>query len=237
MGVRLAALLVIWSAATSSATACPLPPEASPELARLSPDRRLEFLHRKLLLASQEATTWSTVWIGANALFIAGQGAVIPFYAENSRPVLVVGIAATVIAAIPLVVLPLQVVHDGPAYDERVRKARPADQCALIAEGEKLLLRDSWAEVGVSNLTSHLINAFYNLGVGLLMGFAFHQWPSAVGAMASGFTIGEIAQFSSPRGLAVDVQDYFSGRLVTNAPPAVQLRPAAGAGVGFSVAF
>ena len=162
----------------------------------------------------------------------------IPFYAKESRPVLVVGVAATVIAAVPLVVLPLDVEHDGPAFDHHVHAAPPADQCALIAEGERLLQRDAREAAASSNLTAHLVNFFYNLGVGLLMGFAFHQWPSAIGAMASGFTIGEAAQFSAPKALTLDVRDYLSGRLpLPNAPPPVQFMPASAIGPGFSLSF
>ena len=61
MIVRLAALLLLMSVATTSFAACPLPKDASPELALLSPDVRLEFLRRRLVAASQEAATWSTV--------------------------------------------------------------------------------------------------------------------------------------------------------------------------------
>jgi hypothetical protein len=230
----LLALLLIGFVSTP-VRACPVPAGGSAALEAVDPAARLAFLRTSLNHEARRAATWSTLWVGANAVLIAGTGGLIPFYPKENRVDLIVGIGATTIAALPLVLLPPSIEIDGPAFDKHV--ARGHDLCLLIAEGEHLVAKDAREAAGVYTWFPQVANVVYNLGVGLILGLAFHRWVPAIGAFFSGVTIGELVMLTEPKELSWDFERYMDARLHEQAPGlAWEFLPAPN-GLSFHVTF
>src|SRR5205085_52841 len=81
----------------------------------------------------------------------------------------------------------------------RLRHAPPGtDVCALLADAEGLLVRDvKSAAFGKSALT-HAGNFLFNIGVGLVLGVAFHHWTQAAIQSLAGIAVGEVMIISQP---------------------------------------
>ena len=68
-----------------------------------------------------------------------------------------------------------------------------------------------------------LINAAYNVTVGLVLGLAFHRWQTGGTAMLSGFTIGELVMYSQPRALPDQWRNYLAGQIILPPSPPVNV--------------
>jgi len=189
----------------------PLPAGADPSLGEVSPAQRLGFLRQQLGDEARRTSVWTIAWIAANGVLLAGTAGMIPFYAKESRVDLYVGLGATTIAALPLVLLPPGIERDGAEF-ARLAGQAPPDSCALIASGEELLARYGAEQSGYMQWSQHLMNAAYNIAVGLVLGLAFNRWQTGGTAMLSGFTIGEVVMFTQPRTLPGEWTDYLAGR-------------------------
>lgn len=208
------ALLLTGGLAGAPARAdCPLPPGASPELARVDADARLAFVRASLARDARDSTLYTTLWVSANGLLLAGTGGIAPFYPESQHASILVGIGATAIAALPLVLLAPSIERDGPAFDRFLRADASADLCDVLRVGEHLLAKDAIEETGVGAWLPQTINVLYNLGVALLLTFAFKQWETGVGAFFSGTAIGEAVMLTQPKELPNDLTRYMSGDL------------------------
>jgi hypothetical protein len=223
---------------TGVARACPLPPGASASLAEVSPEARLEYLRESLLSEGQRVHTWSTLWIGGTIILIAGAAGVMPFYSPGSRVGLYVGIGATVLGALPLQLIPPSVQRDGPLFQEHIDAFPPSgDICRLIAEGERFMIRDARQEGLILGPINTLINAAYNIGVLLVLGFGFHQWASGGAAMLSGFAFGEVVMYTQPRALPSWLDEYLAGHPKLSQPAATWRIVPQAAGLALNVAF
>lgn len=196
-----------------AAALCPVPPGGNPALAEMEPTLRLQFLRTSLNREASRAVVWSSLWVAGNAVLIAGTAGLLPFYPEENRVDLFVGIGATAVAALPLVLLPPSIERDGPAFERRVSQGEAIDVCTLIAEGEHLLARDARESAAVYTWFPQIANVVYNVGVGLILGLAFHRWTQGIGAMFSGTAIGELVMLTEPKELTWDLARYMNGRL------------------------
>jgi hypothetical protein len=224
--------------AGTPAGACPVPSGGTADLAAAPPEARLAFLRETLSRESRHVYIWSSAWIGANGLLIAGTAGLIPFYPRSSRVDLVIGTGATTIAALPFVILPPSVQRDGPRFEENLAALKPGtDLCAIISEGERMLIRDAGEEKAILGPLATIINLIYNVGVALVFGLGFNRWLSGGSAMISGFAIGEFVMFTQPKALPLDLDRYLEGH-ITNpaAKPGVSLMPAP-AGLGLTLTF
>jgi hypothetical protein len=203
-------LLVSFSGSVAFAE-CPLPPGASPELARYDADTRLAFIRGSLLRDAQDSTLYTTLWVAGNGLLLAGTGGLTPFYPASQHVSLYVGIGATAIAALPLVLLAPSIERDGPAFERYWIANSSADICDLIRTGEHLLAKDAIEETGVGGWLPQTINVVYNLGVALILAFVFKQWQTGVGAFFSGTAIGEAVMLTQPKELPNDLKRYMNG--------------------------
>ncbi len=218
--------------------ACPLPAGASAALADVTPAARLAFLRESLAREGRRVHTWSTLWVGANILLMAGAAGALPFYSAANRAQLYVGIGATVVGSLPLVLVPPAVQRDGPYFESRILTAAPdVDICALISEGERLLVSDAGQENAILGPVSTVINAVYNIGVALVLGLGFHQWASGAQTLLTGFTIGQVVMYTQPRALPTRLDDYLAGHPnLTDRGLSLHLGPQEG-GLGLNLTF
>lgn len=231
MNLRVWALSALVMCSTAAfAQECPLPPEATPALAASDTATRLNFLRLSLNQDARLATRWRWGWV-------LGFGFVGAFNLGNSfsgGPALetqsadYVGLVTSGISIIPLVVKPLKVTHDGPAFDSRVAAAGPSDTCELVAQGEKLLELDAENEHGGVSWVIQTANVVVNLVAGAVIGFGYHSWSSAGITAGVGLVLGEAMIQTQPTGLIRDLNAYNHGEL----GPGSEAKPTA---IGFSI--
>lgn len=228
MPIRIGALLALLLVSTAAtAQECPLPADANPKLAEVDAASRLTFIRDSLNHDAKNANLWRWSWVTIYAVGAVGQLSLSPLWPEESRVDLYVGAAASAIAMLPLLVLPLSVGADGPAFDAKVAEAKPADTCALIALGEGLMVRDAANEAAGVSWVMQVVNVAYNLATASILAFGFKRYLPAVISGVGGLIIGEAMIFTQPTHLNESVKQYKWGTFKEN-KPTLHFGPAAG---------
>ena len=222
-----AAAALFLSGAVAMADPCAVPTGADPKLADVDSALRLEYLRAALVQDGQDARTWKWQWVSAYGVLAAGQLLSAPFASTlDQRPGLYVGGAAALVGAVPLLAMPLHVGKDGPVFDSKVKAATPADACALIKEGEELMLHDAHNEAIGGSWIMHVVNVVYNGAVAVILGLGFHNWTSGIISGGVGALVGEAMVFSQPTHLNDAWHTYKSG-VISSDTPAPDAKPEA----------
>jgi hypothetical protein len=197
--------------------------KGTPVLARIDAEVRLRFIRERLRVEARRARIWSWSWAGIYTGLTAGQLIPVPFVSRGQRPDLYVGAGASFIGLIPLVVMPLSVMHDQKWLERRLASAPPGThECVLLAEAETLLLRDAKNEAFGRSEVVHLGNVVVNMIVFSIIGAGFGHWASAALSMATGVVVGEAMIFTQPVGAVDDLRRYRAGDFGPAAAPATQ---------------
>lgn len=235
--MRLLLLAVPLLTHATALAQCPVPGTASSSLQRHSAAERLGYLTRALEADAAASRTWGLAWGAVYGVGTLGQLAAIPLLGPEDQEDFVVGAASTAVG-VGFVILGMpEVVEDAPALAARV--AGGGDDCALVAEAERLLVKDAANELSGVAWHVHALNIAFNLGVGLIIGAGFGHWLSALINFVVGAAIGEGTIFTQPTALDGAWRRYLSGDLGLGAEvTAVQLGlvPVAG-GLGVAVRF
>ena len=123
----------------------------------------------------------------------------------------------------------------GHGRPERPRAAA-AGACSLVAEAERLLLRDAASEEFGRGPLVHVGNFALNLGLGLLIALGFGHGVVAAISTIVGIVVGEIQVATQPTGAVALLQRYRAGDLTrpSSLPPALTIS-ASRAGERFAV--
>ncbi len=188
---------------------------SSSALAGLDAERRLEFLERRLRHDARRARSWAWSWaciysglVSYNALRLG--------LATNRHDVIddSVGTAASSVGLIVLAVLPLKVMRDQRHFERMLGAASPhSDRCALLAEAERLLLRDAGSESFGKSPLIHVGNFAFNMGIGLLLGLGFGHWTQAAIVSFTGIAVGELQSITQPTDAVETLARYRAGDL------------------------
>ena len=238
MTSRIGALLALFLVSSAAmAQECPLPADANPKLGEISASARLSFLRESLNHDAQNANFWRWSWVTIYAVGTAGQLALSPLWSPESLPDLYVGAGASALAMLPLLVFPLHIGADGPAFDARVAAAAPADTCRLIADGEILMAQDAANEAAGVGWIMQVVNVTYNLVVASILGFGFKRYVPAVITGVGGLIIGEAMIFTQPTHLNDALKQYKWGSFAQPSKPTLHFGPAAGSYLALSGTF
>jgi hypothetical protein len=228
-------LALLLCAAPSRATECAPMFGATPSLATVDAEVRLQFLQRELRHAARRARIWAWGWGGFYSAVTVVSLAVTPAVSSDDRVDYYVSAGAAFIGVAALTVMPLKVMSDQRWLDRRIARAGPTtDRCALVADAERLLLRDAASEeLGIGPLT-HAGTFAVNVGVGLLLGLAFDHWQQAGIQMLSGIAVGEFMIMTQPTGSVDALMRYRRGALGPSRPgpalPSIGIAPLVGEG-------
>ena len=231
--MRLLPILALFALApTTAAAQCAAPPQASPQLGARPAAERLRFLSRALDTDAANTRIWRLGWGAAYAVGTLGQLAAIPLLGPEDQKDFVVGVASTAVGVAFTLLGTPEVMDDAPAFATRV--AAGGDECELLAEAERLIVKDAANEISGVAWYIHAANIAFNLGLGLVIGLGFGHWVSALINFLVGAAIGEGTFFTQPTALDAAWKGYLSG---TFAPPALSGVRVSPLGLGFAVQF
>jgi hypothetical protein len=198
--------------AAALAQSCPVPPEAAPALAARADAERLDFLRGRLEAEASRVTVWRGAWGATYALGTLGQLAAAGAVATEDRPDWLWGAASTAVGVAFTIIGTPEVMDDGPDFARR-SAAPGSDPCALIAEGERLLLKDAGNETAGVQWYWHVANVVFNAGMSLIVGLGYGHWVSALVNFLVGAGLGEGTLFTQPTALEAAWQGYLAGGL------------------------
>jgi hypothetical protein len=198
---------------------CPVMQGASPQLAQVEAQARLDFIRQRLDRSATNLSIWKWTWFGVFAGITIGQGVATKTDSGLYTVKWATGTAVSGIGVIGTLIGKHRALEDAPTLDDIPDGATPAATCYALAKAEEFLLRDAeddyhakWGPV------NHLLNGGLNLIAGLILGIAFHQWGNGLEQFVAGTAIGELQIFVQPMTTVDALKDYKDGRLDLSPP-------------------
>jgi hypothetical protein len=211
-------------------------------LAQRCEPRRLEYLKRHLAAEARRGDNWAHAWAVTYTGLTIVQLAASPAIVESDKIEWYVGAASSALGLSFVLLDPLEVIEAGPDFARRAGWAHGNDEvCALIAEGEGLMMRTAQQERAARGWLMHSLNVAANIGLALILGLGVGHWVAAAVNFAVGVAVGELTIFTAPSRLISAWSDYERGAL-DDAPPSVSVRVVPiihpdGAGLGLALTF
>lgn len=191
------------------ATACRPTIASSPALAEIDAERRIAFLSQRLDAAARASRIWTGSWLAVYGVLTVGSFAIVPLVPREARVDYYFSGATSAIGLLSLGLSPLKSIGDA-----RWLRGRSRDNpCALVADGERLLVRDAASEADGRKLLLHLGNIALNFGSLMVLGFVFHRWEAAALQGVAGTLIGELMIMTTPTQATIALEAYRAGRL------------------------
>ena len=215
--LALTTLLVVLLAADGAARAgslCPPMHGGDAALASAEASDRLAFIQDGLRRDARNMRLWAWTWAGLYSGSAAAHALRIPLSAPEDRKDAVVATTGSLIGVAALAFMPQKVLSDQPALDRLLEAAPvPGDSCALVAEAERLLLRDAQAEEFGRGPLIHGGNFVLNLALALVTSLAFQHGVVAAISLIVGVVVGEIQIATQPTGSVTLLERYRAGDL------------------------
>jgi hypothetical protein len=217
--------------------------DSVPALEQIDARVRLRFIDSGLAREAFKARAWAWSWAGIYSALTVAELIQAGIAAPDDKVNHWIGAGASFVGVAVLAILPLKVMHDQRWLERRLRHARAdEDPCALLADAERLLIRDAGSEAFGAGPLVHAGNFAFNIGLTLLLGVGFNHWDAAFITGVTGVAVGEIQIISQPKGAIRLLRNYRLGRLTPNAPaaPSWKLVPTAtrdGYGLSFALNF
>lgn len=234
--MRAALVVMVLGVSSLSKAECEKPEGAKPgSVATKSDAERLKFLASRFESESAAATRWTLGWGATYAVGTITQLAIAPLFPDSDKPDFYWGAFSTAVGVAFSIIDPLEVLYGGPIFAKRAGSVTPDETCALIKEGERMLIEGAEHEASGIRWYIHGANILFNVGLGLVLGLVHNRWVSGAINAAVGTAIGEATIFTSPTGLISALDAYRangSKPLVT-----FNLVPTAGPGLGVLVRF
>jgi hypothetical protein len=216
-------VLLVCAEGRAHAGECSVIPGGVESLGHVDAVDRLHFIQGELRHAARRARMWTWGWVMGLGVLSGAQLALLPGYPESKHVDLYVGSGTAFVGMLGVMELPMKVMGDQRRLDAEVKNApATADPCALLADAERLLLRDAKDEAPKSRILIHVGNILINTGAGLILGLAFHHWTAAFINGVAGIAIGEALVLTRPMGAVDSLTRYRLGDLgAVRKPPAV----------------
>jgi hypothetical protein len=142
--------------------------------------------------------------MAAGTALLAGQATLAALSSGNDRVEFVAGAATSVFIPSFLLVHPPLVLGDAPALNARLEATtaygRLGDPCVAWSRARELLARDAADEAFATGWLAHTFVVAGNIGVGLVLGIAFHDWWGAAKQAVGGSAVGELQILTLPAG-------------------------------------
>ena len=181
---------------------------------------RLDWIDARLARTAHRARVWSWTWgitLGASTV---GSLVAVPLVADEERPDWYVSAFTSGVGLLPLVIAPLDVMHDSDVLRAKL-EALPAgaDRCPLLVEAETMLVRDAEGEALGRVWWNHGLNVVLNGGAGLFLGLVYDRWQSGLLTAVVGIGVGELMIFTQPVDTLDDLREYRTGAISLTVQP------------------
>lgn len=229
-----AMLALLWAGV--AAADCPRPEgTGSASISSRSDEERLRFLATNLGQQADASFRWTLGWGLTYGVLTIGQLAVMPAFHEVDWPDWYWG-AITSALGIPLIFAASPgLLARGGDFQARARAATHEGTCALIAEGERLLIEGAKAQYDSTRWYVHATNIGVNVVLALILGFGYQRWLAAGLNFGIGAPAGEATILTTPTGLIDALSQYRHGG--DKRPPLTWHLVPMGAGLGVAGRF
>jgi hypothetical protein len=211
--LRLMALVLFVG--TAHAETCPVPDGYASSLASVDAEARIAFLRSGMRRAAHQSRIWA--WSSA-AVFTAAFNlqilAAVGAPDRGNRIDMAVGAAGTAFSLAQMAIAVPLVTLDQWSLDKLARKS--SDRCAVLAQGERWLLRDARSERWGTGLGMHLSTMLFSIGIGVVLGIGFDRWDSAALNVLLGAALGELQILTEPTDSIKLLDRYRAGNLTLN---------------------
>jgi hypothetical protein len=209
-----AALLALLVAAAAHATRCAPIAGGVPELGNIDAEVRLRFLRDRLKKEARLTRVWAFAWTGLYSGLIVYNLAQLDPHDRDNAINNGVGAGASMVGIFSIALIPPSIMGDQFWLERRLRHAAPGtDICALLADAERLLVRDAKSAAFGKSALVHAGNFLFNIGVGLLLGVGFGHWSQAALQGLGGIAVGEAMILTQPAGVVRDLSRYRAANL------------------------
>ncbi len=230
-----AALLLVSVNAPYASECAPIA-GGSTQLGRIDAEVRLRFLRDRLRVAARKSRIWNWTWAGLYTGLTVVDLALLDGASHAKLIDNGVGASVAFIGLMSVALVPQDVIADQFWLERRLRRApQGTDTCALLADAERLLIRDAKSSAFGKGVLVQLGNFLVNMAALFVLGSGYHHWDQAALQGLGGLAIGEVQILSQPNDTVHDLRRYRAGNL--GLPPAWRpigwaLAPMAGQGVG-----
>jgi hypothetical protein len=153
---------------------------------------------------ARRTRVWYWSWMAAGTALLAGQATLASLTSGNDRVEFVAGAATSVFIPAILLLHPPLVLADAPVLaarlDATTADGRLGDACVALGRAREILSRDAADEAFSTGWVAHGFVIGGNIGVGLLLGIAFHDWWGAAKQAVGGSAVGELQILTLPAG-------------------------------------
>ena len=213
------ALGILLGGTVASARECPAPKGSSPELASVLAEDRIRFLARTLTDTARRERDYAIGWSLTYAGLSAASWVMLPLSSSDDPGQLVEtawNSGTSAFAALYVLYAPLSAVRAVHKLNQRLASAND-DVCAQLAEAERVFFKVADNQKGGRDALAHIGNVAFNVGLGLVLGYALHRPNGAAISTSIGVVMGELMIATRPSGALSTLADYQKGRLL--APP------------------
>jgi hypothetical protein len=216
-----------------------------PALGQVDASLRLAFIRAALVEDYLRARFWTWGWGALFSAAIIGELAISPAFPEEDRPSFYLAAGAAVLGVVSVAAHPPPVLRDHRWLERRLASAPPGtDPCALLADAERLLVRDAAGEASLRGWLPRIGLVAINLTRLLVLGLVFDQWTLGALDFTVGITVGAIQMNSAPTGAIDALARYRTGSLAdagrASLSPAWSLAPLVGRdlrGLAFTLTY
>jgi hypothetical protein len=202
-----AVLATTSGAARAEGAACPAPAGASPALASVDGETRLEAIRDVMHHQASRARTWTWTWVGIGLGLTAVGWAQYPFVDSDKRLPQAVTSTAPLFIVGQTLLFPLRVTGDADAIDAD----KEGDTCARLARAEALLEATAEDEREHTGVVAHVFTLTLSAAymAGLAIAFKDPRYTFVDGA--GSFVVGEAQLLSTPTGARDALERYRAG--------------------------
>jgi hypothetical protein len=198
-------------------TRCPVAAWGTPALGELDARARLRFIRDQLAHDAHYARIWQASWIGIYGASTTAN--VVGLALSNNETDYIdwgLGVGSSVVGLLTSAI-PRKVMGDSLKLAQRIGDSpRGEDPCVLVAEAERVLLRDADDEAFNSGWLAHTFAFTFNIGIGVALAAIGHLQEAFIHGF-SGLIVGELTVITAPRGAVNALRHYRLGQL--QAPP------------------
>lgn len=204
----------------AAAIECPLPSGASPSLASLDQQARLQFIVRTLVQTAQSERRYALGWSLTYAALSGGAWLLYPLASPSDPGQLresAWNSGTSAFAALFVLYAPLVAAREAGKVN-KLLSAQELSPCAQLAESERVLKDVANRQAGARRPLAHIGNVAFNVGLGLILGYALQRPKGAAMATSVGVLLGEVMIATRPTDALRGLASYQQGSLEVPSP-------------------
>lgn len=230
------ALTLFLAPNIADAQRCPAMTNAAPSLADVDPIVRLAFIQHRLHHGAARSRIWALSWSSAYTTVAAAELARAAFANDPITQIeAALGAGSSALGVGFTLIMPPTLLADSERLEEQWMLLSPGQSpCALLADAERYLVRDAENQAFGIGWFMQAVTIAYNVGLGLIFGFVFHDWVSGGITIGTGVVASELMILTQPTDAIDALRRYRAGDLRPRIVPSTSywiVAPDLGAGM------